>query len=281
MNNANDAPGLQAGHMEGLAVHSAVAVPIAFDDGVWGAAMVGSLRPKPLPANTEARMSDFADLVATAIANAATRAELIASRARIVSAEATARRRLERNLHDGAQQRLVSLGIELRIAEASVPADHPDLKELLAYITSGLTGVSDDLREIARGLHPAVLAKGGLGPALKTLARRSGIPVSLDVTIDRRLPDSIEVAAYYAVTEALTNAAKHAHASEVTVGAQVQESNLRILIRDDGIGGADAARGSGLTGLKDRIEALGGRMHVSSPKGIGTSLQLTIPLDSR
>ena len=209
-------------------------------------------------------------------------AELIASRARIVSAEDAARRRLERNLHDGAQQRLISLGLELRMAEASIPAERQDIKERLAHITSGLTDVSHDLREIARGLHPAVLAKGGgLGPALKTLARRSSLPVNLDVAIDRRLPDSVEAAAYYVVAEALTNAAKHAHASEVTVGVQVQEGNLRLLIRDDGVGGADAAKGSGLIGLKDRVEALGGHVQVSSPRGSGTSLQLTIPLDSK
>jgi PAS domain S-box-containing protein len=208
-------------------------------------------------------------------------AELIASRARIVSAEATARRRLERNLHDGAQQRLVSLGLQLRMAEASVPAERPDIKERLSHITSGLTGVSDDLREIARGLHPAALSNGGLGPALKTLARRSSVPVNLDVTIDRRLPDSIEVAAYYVVAEALTNTAKHAQASEVTVGVQVQAAHLRLSIRDDGIGGANAAKGSGLIGLKDRVEALGGHIQVSSPPGIGTSLQLTIPLDNK
>ena len=208
-------------------------------------------------------------------------AELIASRARIVSADATARRRLERNLHDGAQQQLVSLGLELRMAEASVPAERPDIKELLSHITSGLTGVSGDLRAIARGLHPAVLSHGGLGPALKTLARRSSFPVNLDVTIDRRLPDPIEVAAYYVVAEALTNTAKHAQASEVTVGVQVQEAHLRLSIRDDGIGGANAAQGSGLIGLTDRVEALGGHLQVSSPPGIGTSLQLTIPIDSK
>jgi signal transduction histidine kinase len=167
------------------------------------------------------------------------------------------------------------------MAEASVPAERPDIKELLSRITSGLTGVSDDLREIARGLHPEVLSNRGLGPALKTLARRSSVPVNLDVTIDRRLPDPIEVAAYYVVAEALTNTAKHAQASEVTVVVQVQDAHLRLSIRDDGIGGANAAKGSGLIGLKDRVEALGGQIQVSSPPGIGTSLQLTIPLDSK
>ena len=167
------------------------------------------------------------------------------------------------------------------MAEASVPTERRDIKEQLSHITSELAGVSDDLREIARGLHPAVLSTGGLGPALKTLARRSSVPVNLDVTIDRRLPDAIEVAAYYVVAEALTNTAKHAHALEVTVGAQVQEAHLRLSIRDDGIGGANAAKGSGLIGLKDRVEALGGHIQLSSPPGVGTSLQLTIPLDNK
>jgi PAS domain S-box-containing protein len=209
------------------------------------------------------------------------RAELIASRARIVCAEAAARRRLERNLHDGAQQRLVSSVLQLRMAEASIPTERGDIKEQLSHITSELAGVLEDLREIARGLHPAVLSTGGLGPALKTLARRSSVPVNLDVTIDRRLPDSIEVAAYYVVAEALTNTAKHAQALEVTVGAQVEEAHLRLSIRDDGIGGANAAEGSGLVGLKDRVEALGGHIQLSSPPGVGTSLHLTIPLDNK
>jgi PAS domain S-box-containing protein len=209
------------------------------------------------------------------------RAELIASRARIVCAESAARRRLERNLHDGAQQRLVSSVLQLRMAEASVPTERRDIKEQLSHITSELGGVLEDLREIARGLHPAVLSRGGLGPALTTLARRSSVPVDLEVAIDRRLPDSIEVAAYYVVAEALTNTAKHAQALKVTVGAQVEEAHLRLSIRDDGIGGANAAEGSGLIGLKDRVEALGGHIQLSSPPGVGTSLQLTIPLDNQ
>jgi signal transduction histidine kinase len=224
-------------------------------------------------------MHDFADLVATAIASAATRAELIASRARIVTAADDARRRLERNLHDGAQQRLVSVGLALRMAEDSVPTEHTDLKEQLSRITSSLAGVSEELREIARGIHPAILSKGGLGPALKTAARRCSVPVVLDVAIDQRLPAAIEVAAYYVVVEALTNAAKHSQASEVRVRVETQEGDLRLLIRDDGIGGADSTKGSGLIGLKDRVEALGGFMHISSPAGSGTSLRITVPLD--
>jgi signal transduction histidine kinase len=235
------------------------------------------LRPEPLPPNTETRMSDFADLVSTAIANAATRAELIASRARIVTAADEGRRRLERDLHDGAQQRLVALGLQTRLAEASTPPEMPALKQQLSDIVSALAGVTTELQEISRGIHPAILSKGGLGPALKTLARRSAVPVTLDLTIDRRLPDSVEVGAYYVVSEALTNAAKHSHASEVAVCGQTKDHTLLLSIRDDGIGGADVGNGSGLLGLRDRVEALGGRMRINSPAGSGTSLDVTIP----
>jgi signal transduction histidine kinase len=246
---------------------------------VWGTAALGSLRPEPLPPDTEARMSGFADLVATAIANAATRTELIASRARIVAAADDGRRRLERDLHDGAQQRLVALGLQVRLAEASVPPSLQALGEQLGDIVSGLTGVTTDLQEISRGIHPSILSKGGIGPALKTLVRRSAVPVTLELAIDRRLPDSVEVGAYYVVSEALTNAAKHAGAAHVAVRGQAKDDVLSLSISDDGIGGADFGKGSGLIGLRDRVEALGGRMRIVSPAGSGTSLDVTIPLD--
>jgi signal transduction histidine kinase len=275
-----NAPGWVAGWLRETGLRSTVAVPIIVDGGVWGMAALGSLRPEPLPPDTEARMSDFADLIATAIANAATRAELIASRARIVAAADDGRRRLERDLHDGAQQRLVALGLQLRLAEASVPPDLQALGEQLGDITSGLTGVMADLQEISRGIHPAILSKGGIGPALKTLARRSAVPVTVELAIDRHLPDSVEVGAFYVVSEALTNAAKHAHAAQVTVGARAEDDVLSLSISDDGIGGADLGKGSGLIGLRDRVEALGGRMRIVSAAGSGTSLDVTIPLDS-
>jgi signal transduction histidine kinase len=256
-----------------------VAVAIVVDSRLWGIACVSSSRP--LPADTEGRISDFAELVATALANAATRAELIASRSRIVAAADGARRRIERDLHDGAQQRLVSLGLELRTAESSLPPERTDLKEHLGHVVSGLTGVSNDLRQISRGIHPAILSKGGLGPALKTLARRCTVPVRLDVAIDGRLEETAEVAAYYVVAEALTNAAKHAHASQVTVWAQADATQLLLSIRDDGIGGAQFGNGSGLIGLKDRVEALGGQIHVRSLPGSGTTLNICIPTTSK
>lgn len=273
----DNAPGPAADYIRRLGLRSGVGVPIMVDGRVWGAAIVGSAQPDPLPPDTESRVGDFADLVTTAIANAETHAQLTASRTRIVAAADEARRRFERDLHDGAQQRLVSLGLKLRSAEASVPPDLGSVREQLAEIVDGLTGVSTDLQEISRGLHPAILSRGGLGPALKTLARRSSVPVELRVDVDQRLPDSVEVAAYYVVAESLTNAAKHAQATEVRVTAETEGSTVRLSIRDDGIGGADSGRGSGLTGLADRVEALGGRLQVSSPIGTGTSLIATIP----
>ncbi|HEY1441028.1 MAG TPA: GAF domain-containing protein, partial [Mycobacterium sp.] len=260
-----------------LGVRSRVGAPIVVDERLWGIAVVATTEPDPLPPDTEARIAEFAELVATAIAAATTRAELIASRARIVAAADEARRRLERDIHDGAQQRLVSLGLKLRLTEESVPSERDDLKSMLSEAVSGLTDVFQELQEISRGIHPAILSTGGLRAAFKTLARRSPVPVNLDVTIEQRLPESVEVAAYYVVAEALTNAAKHAHASEVKVQARVTDKSLDLLIADDGIGGADSGKGSGLIGLKDRIEVLGGKMRVVSPSGGGTALTITIP----
>ena len=274
-----NAPGSVAARMRDLGLRTAVGAPIVVDGRLWGAAIVGWSRPEPLPPDTEARVGDFADLVATAIANAEAHAQLTASRARIVAAGDDARRRIERDLHDGAQQRLVSLGLALRTAEASVPPELHRLKGQISDIASGLAGVSEDLREISRGVHPAILSKGGLGPALTTLARRSVVPVLLDLRVDRRLPESVEVAAYYVVAEALANAAKHSRASEVNAWVEVEDANLRLSIRDDGIGGADPGKGSGLIGLIDRVEALAGHMAISSQPGNGTSLLVTIPYE--
>jgi signal transduction histidine kinase len=278
-----NAPGPIAASVGELGFGCTVAVPIVVDGRVWGTVTVGDA--EPLPPDTEERMSDFAYLIATAIVNAATRADLqtsrddlIASRARIVAAADDARRRLERDLHDGAQQQLVSLGLQVRAAEASVRPEHRDLKERLSSILSGLTAVSSELQQLSRGIHPAALSKGGLAPALKTLARRCSVPVTLDLSVDQRLPDPVEVAAYYVVAEALTNAAKHARASEVVVQATTDHAYLDLVIRDDGVGGAEPGNGSGLIGLKDRVEALGGQLAVSSPTGGGTSLTALVPL---
>ena len=206
--------------------------------------------------------------------------QLAASRARIVAAADDARRRLERDLHDGAQQRLLALGLELRAAETSLRSESPAAAQQISDVVAGFVAVSDELREISRGIHPAILSKGGLRPALRALGRRSAVPVDVDVEFAGRLPESVEVAAYYVVAEALTNVARYAQASVVTVGADTHGTDLVLSIRDDGVGGADPARGSGLVGLTDRIEALGGRIEVSSPPGIGTSITATIPFEA-
>jgi signal transduction histidine kinase len=272
------AAGRTAERLRQLGLRSAVGAPVIAGGGIWGALVIASSQTEPMPLDTEARIGDFADLVATAVSNAATRAELTASRARIVTAGDQARRRFERDLHDGAQQRIISLGLELRAIEAAMPAEPQQLRHELSNVVDGLVGVGTELREISRGIHPAILSKGGLGPAIKTLARRSAVPVELDLNVERRLPESVEVAAYYVVAEALTNAAKHAQASEVRVCAVATDDELHLSISDDGIGGAAAGAGSGLIGLKDRVEALAGRLGISSPAGRGTTLNVVVPL---
>jgi signal transduction histidine kinase len=196
----------------------------------------------------------------------------------VVAATDNIRRRIERDLHDGTQQRLVSLTLDLRNVQASIPDTAPELGTELADIADGLVAALDDLREISRGIHPALLAKGGLGPALKALARRSPVPVEIDIDIDGRVPDQVEIAAYYVVAEALTNAAKHAQPTAMWIDADVADGHLRLTVRDDGAGGADPARGTGLTGLTDRVEALGGTITVLSPPGEGTTVQVWLPI---
>jgi signal transduction histidine kinase len=273
-----DAPGSLAALVHRQGVKAAVGAPIVVDGRLWGV-LAAFTTDEPLPADAESRMSDFTDLVATAIANAQNRAELIASRARVVATSDATRRRIERDLHDGAQQRLVSLGLELRSAEAAVPAGHDALGRQLADIVEGLTSVLVDLREISRGLHPAILSKGGLGAALKSLARRAAVPVELNVHADRRLTEPVEVAIYYAVSEALANTFKHANATSVDVDVDAEGDVVRLSVHDDGVGGADLHRGTGLIGLKDRIASLGGQLDIVSPEGKGTSLLIRIPLE--
>lgn len=206
-------------------------------------------------------------------------ANLVASRARLVLAADQTRRRLERDLHDGVQQRLVSLALDIRQAQADVPSELTQLRKRLSGVVAGLNGTVDDVREISRGVHPAVLTEGGLRPALRTLARRSALPVELDVHVDGRQPEPVEVAAYYVVAEALTNAVKYAQASLVHVGVQVRGNYLHLSVHDDGVGGADPKRGTGLIGLIDRAEALGGTLTLDAPHGQGTRLQADFPLD--
>jgi len=257
---------------------SAFASPIVVEGRLWGA--IGAAAPhERLGEDTEQRLADFTGLVATAIANAESRAELTTSRARIVATADQTRRRIERDLHDGAQQRLVALALQLRAAQADVPPQLDTLGRQLDQAVAGANRAADELREIARGIHPAILTEGGLGPALRTLARRSPIPVELTMHTEGRLPEQIEVSAYYIVAEALTNAAKHARASAITVTVDTDTAGdlLRVAVHDNGVGGADFTRGTGLLGLKDRAEALGGRIALHSPRGGGTSLSVEIP----
>jgi signal transduction histidine kinase len=259
-----------------LGVVSTVACPIIVEGRLWGTLTVSAKAPMPLDA--EERLEKFTELVATAIANADSRSELAASRRRIVAASDEARRRIERDLHDGTQQRLVSLALAVRNAEADVPPDRGDLRGVLSHIATGLADAVADLQELSRGIHPAILSQGGLGPALRTLARRSAIPVELDITADTRFPEPIEVAAYYVASEALANATKHAQASRVEVTLATRNGRLLLSVRDDGVGGADPARGSGLVGLSDRVQALGGTVSVHSPAGAGTRLLVDFPV---
>jgi signal transduction histidine kinase len=263
-----------AAYLHRLGVHSAVGVPILVEGRLWGMLLAGS--SQPLPANTEARLTDFAELAAVAVSNAQTRSALAGSRARIVSAADETRRRIERDLHDGIQQRLVSLGLELRDAQFAIATRPGEAERKIDAVAAGLTRTLDDLREISRGIHPAVLA-GGLAPALKALARRSPVPVELDIGPLDPVPEPAQVAAYYIVSEALTNAAKHGHATVVRLRAYRDEDTIRVVVRDDGIGGADPARGSGLIGLIDRIGAIGGRVVIESPLGRGTSIVAVLP----
>jgi signal transduction histidine kinase len=275
MDSHDHAAGSAAALIRELGLRSGVGAPIIVDGRLWGAAIVGSSRPEPFAPDTEERLADFAELVATAIANAEARGELMASRARIVAAGDEARRRIERDLHDGAQQRLVTLGLRIRSLQASLPSDC-DLEHEIADIGSGLAVASEELRQISHGIHPAVLTKG-LYTTLRALRRRATMPVDLTVNVERRLPESVEVAVYYIVAEALTNAAKHAHASRVSVSVDANDTGVRLSVADNGIGGADPRGGSGLIGLKDRVEALGGQMDISSSDHQGTTLIADIP----
>jgi signal transduction histidine kinase len=260
-----------------LGLRAGVGVPVCVEGRLWGVMAVES-RAGPLAAGTEARLAGFTELAGTAIVNAEAQAALAASRARIVATADATRRRIERNLHDGAQQRLVSLALDLRAAQAAEPAGASEQVQRLDRIATGLDDALDELREIACGLHPAILADGGLAPALKTLARRSAVPVRLDIQVAGRLPEPVEIAAYYTVSEALTNAAKHARASTASVHVATSDGVLHVRVRDDGRGGAGFSGGSGLVGLKDRAEALGGHLQLSSPPGAGTTLEITLPL---
>lgn len=261
-------------------VRLGVGAPILVQGEVWGVIVAISLSSRPEPEPTAERLAQFTDLVASAIANSQARQELAASRARLVAAADETRRRIERDLHDGIQQRLVSLALDLRVIETALPADAAGPRAELSEVVRGLGTVLDELREVSRGIHPAILSEGGLVPALKALARRSAVPVDLFADIPDRLPTATEITGYYVVAELLTNVAKHALATSVRVEAEHTDSTLELVISDDGVGGADPGRGSGLVGLTDRIEAVGGRISVVSPPGEGTTVRVRLPADS-
>jgi signal transduction histidine kinase len=255
---------------------AAVGVPIIVDGGIWGFMDAGARPGRPIPADAEERLARFTEIVATAVSNATTRTELLASRARVVSAEDETRRRLERDLHDGIQQWLVALALKARKA-AALSDIGASAKRELSELGDDLVSVTDELREISRGIHPAILSDAGLDDALAALARRSAIPVELGVSFDRRFDPTIEATAYYVVAESITNAVKHAQASTLAISGALHDGWIKLEIKDDGVGGADPRRGTGLTGLRDRVDALGGTISLASPAGAGTTVRVWLP----
>jgi signal transduction histidine kinase len=271
-------PGSTAAMLRDLGFVSTVGAPIALAGRLWGAVTVSTVEPEPFPPGAEQRIADFAELVALALSNAEARRELAASRARIVETGDAERRRLERNLHDGAQQRLVALALTLRLCAGRVRELDDGAAELVRSAEAELAAALEELRELARGIHPAVLTDHGLVPALEMLAKRASVRVDLRAELDERLPAPVEAAAYYIVAEALTNASKHARADCVRVDVRVLDGRARLEVSDDGVGGADARGGSGLRGLADRVEALGGELAVESLAGVGTTLTARLPV---
>jgi signal transduction histidine kinase len=272
-------PGSVAATFRGLGMRSAAGAPIVLEGGLWGVILAYWRDPQAVPPDNEGRMTQFTQLVATAVSNAASRAQLAASRARIVMTADETRRRIERDLHDGIQQRLVTLALELRTVGGAVPPEPAALLAAMSHADDELISILDELREISRGVHPAILSQNGLGAALRSLARRASVPTVLDIGEIGRLPPPVEAAAYYVVSEALTNAVKYANATVVHVDLGVKDTTLRLSIDDDGDGGADPAQGSGIIGLIDRVDALDGKLTLRSPPGEGTSLVIELPLE--
>ncbi len=266
-------PAAQADAAEGF--ESVVGAPIMVEGLLWGVIVV--LADAILPRDSETRLTDFTHLVASSISNVHARNSLIASRARIVTASDETRRRIERNLHDGIQQRVVALGLSLRAVRAGTSLPR-EVQAGLDEVTRDLEGVLEEIRVFSQGLHPALLSRSGLGPSLRALGRRSPIPVTIDIVKGLRLPAPVEIAVYYVVSEALANAAKHPRATEVRVSLTSDETLVRASVADDGVGGATLATGSGLIGLVDRVEALGGRLALDSLPGRGTTISIELPL---
>jgi signal transduction histidine kinase len=258
-------------------IRSVVGAPIFVAGRLWGALMVSSEQAYAFPVGTEARVASFAELVTAALANVDAREQLAASRARIVEASDAARRRIERDLHDGAQQRLVSLALILGRLEASVGPNSVATGEL-EVARAELDAALEELRELARGIHPSVLTDRGLEAALSAVAGRSPVPVALDLDSCGGLPLSVQTTAYFVVLEALTNASKHADSNGIEVRIATDDGHTIVEVQDDGTGGVDLARGSGLSGLADRVSALGGTLEIESPLGVGTTVRARLPV---
>jgi signal transduction histidine kinase len=269
-----DATGPFADFAREAGVRASVGVPISVAGRLWGV-MILSSRSEPLPAGTESRLAGFTELAATAILNAQAQAEVAASRARILAASDETRRRIERDLHDGIQQRLVTQALLLSGIRDRVPAQ---VRADVDQVRDEMAATRKELRDLCHGVHPAILVEVGLGAAIRALARRSPLPVRVQLRADGRLPSACEITAYYVAAEAFTNAAEHANASAVDIVIEEADGTLTVQVRDDGAGGADASRGSGLTGLRDRVEAVGGSMTVDSPAGAGTVLTVLLPV---
>jgi signal transduction histidine kinase len=273
----DDVEGELAERLHEFGIHSVVGAPIFVAGRLWGAIMVSSELAHAFPAGTEVRISSFAELVTAALADVDAREQLAASRARIVEAADAARRRIERDLHDGAQQRLVSLALSLQRLGSSFEPNSAATHEL-AVARAELDAALEELRELARGIHPSILTDRGLEAALAAVASRSTVPVELDLDGCERLPLSVQTTAYFVVVEALTNASKHAHSDRIEVRVEAGEGDAMVEVRDDGSGGVDPARGSGLSGLADRVSALGGTLEIESPVGAGTTIRARIPV---
>jgi PAS domain S-box-containing protein len=270
------AQGELAARLRQLGIRSEVGAPVVVDGRVWGALIAGTDHPQPLPNGTEERLAGFAELTATAVSNATARSELLASRARIVEAADEQRRRVVRDLHDGAQQRLIHGVMTLQLAHARDDAS-PELSRLVGDALEDTRGAIEELRDLAHGLHPAILTHRGLAAAVEALADRAPLPVRVDIP-DRRYPSSVELTAYFVAAETLTNVAKYARASTVHIAAVPTADELVLSIDDDGVGGATPSAGSGLSGLQDRVAAVDGKLTIASPPGGGTRVCAAIPL---
>jgi signal transduction histidine kinase len=255
-----------------------IAAPVIVQASLVGALTASRPAGEMFPAGAEIRLRSFADLAAQSMTNERAQAELRASRARIVQTADETRRKLERNLHDGAQQRLVSLSVTLRLAAATLKTSPDDAGALLAEASEELAQALEELRDLARGLHPAMLSERGLGPALESLAGRTPLPVEIANDLEERLPEPVEAAVYYVVSESLTNVVKHAAASQVEVRVASDGETAVVEVADDGAGGASLETGTGLCGLADRVEALGGTFALESAPGAGTTIRAALPL---